>query len=116
MGRTKSQKKGDALENAVQLIEAVILRTNPATKEAPITIETKKTAIVDGVRHEIDVFVTIDYGRGYKAVFIFECKNWKDTVGKDEIIVFSEKINAVQAQQGYFIAKRYTRYASNQAK
>lgn len=116
MSRTKPQKKGDALEDAVQWIESVILHNNPATKEAITTVETKKTITVDGVRHEIDVFVTIDYGKGYKAVFIFECKNWEDAVGKNEIIVFSTKIKEVQAQTGYFIAKKYTRDACYQAK
>jgi hypothetical protein len=75
MTRTIAQNKGDALESAVQLIETVILRTNPATRETPITIQTKKKVTIDGARHEVDVFVTIDYGKGYKAVFIFECKN-----------------------------------------
>ena len=116
MSRTKSQEKGDALEDAVQWIETVILGTNPATKEATIIIETKKRITCDGVRHEIDVFISIDYGKGYKATFIFECKNWQDTVGKNEIIVFSDKVKEVQAQKGYFIAKRYAIDAYYQAK
>lgn len=107
---------GNALEQAVQLIEQMILRSNPATKDAVITIEPKKHIVVDGVLHEIDVFITIDYGRGYKAVFIFECKNWQDTVGKDQIAVFSDKINAAQAQTGYFIAKKFSKYAKARAK
>jgi len=60
MPRTKSQKKGDALEDAVHVLESVILQTNPATKEATITIETKKRVTIEGIRHEIDVFITID--------------------------------------------------------
>ena len=36
-------------------------------------------------------------------------------VGKDEIIVFSQKIEVVHAQKGYFIAKSFTRDAEAQA-
>src|SRR5712691_2164301 len=75
MSATNPQEKGNALENAVHAIEMVILRTNPATKDATITIEPKKIVVVDGVKHEIDIYITIDLGHGYKSVFIFECKN-----------------------------------------
>src|SRR5258708_4806878 len=52
---------------------------------------------------------------GYTSIFIFECKNWEKKVGKDEIIVFSKKIDVVHAQTGYFIAKSFTRDAEAQA-
>jgi hypothetical protein len=54
-----------------------------------------------GVHYEIDIFVTIDLSNGYKSVFIFECKNWQEPVGKNEVIVLSEKIAGAQAQHGY---------------
>ena len=38
MPRTKAQIKGDALEKAVQLVEAFILGTNPATKDATLSL------------------------------------------------------------------------------
>ena len=116
MSAPNPQEKGDALENAVHAIETLILRSDPATKDATITIEPKKTVIVDGVKHEIDIYITIDLGHGYKSIFIFECKNWQEAVGKNEIIVFSEKINAVQAQKGFFVAKKFGEYAQAQAK
>ena len=52
MARTKAQIKGDALEKAVQLLEAFILGTNPATKDAIVTIEPKKIVVVNGVKHD----------------------------------------------------------------
>src|SRR5258708_23985896 len=115
MPRTKAQKKGDDLEKAVQLLEAYILGTNPATKEAIVTIEPKKIVNVKGVKHEIDIYITIDYGKGYESIFIFECKNWTKKVDKDEIIIFSKKVEVVNAQTGYFIAKSFTRDAEAQA-
>ena len=102
MARTKAQMKGDALEKAVQLIETYILGTNPATKEAIVTFEPKKIVVVNGVKHEIDIYITIDYGKGYKAIFIFECKNWTKKVDKDEIIVFSKKVEVVHSRFGHF--------------
>jgi hypothetical protein len=82
--------KGDALENAVAAIEEVILRSSAGIGRKPI-IEKKKIITVNGVRHEIDVCVTADLAPGYKPVFIFECKNWKEAVNKNEIIIFSER-------------------------
>src|SRR5260370_13292084 len=92
--------KGDALENAVAAIEEVILRSSVGRK--PI-IEKKKIIIVNEVRHEIDVYVTADLAPGYKSIFIFECKNWKEAVGKNEIIIFSEKIDLSRATYGGFV-------------
>jgi hypothetical protein len=111
-----SQEKGDALEEAVRLIEAMILDTSPGAKDTVVTIERKKIVIVQGVKHEIDLFITIDLGKGYTAFYIFECKNWIKGVGKNSIIVFSEKINVTKAQKGYFIAKRFGKHAIAQAK
>src|SRR5713226_1926479 len=116
MARTKAQRKGYDLDDAVHLIETVILRSNPNTKEATITIEPKKRVTIEGVRHEIDIYISVDLGNGYKVVYIFECKNREESVGKDEIIVFSDKIQEVQAQKGYFVAKRYGKDAINKAK
>ena len=69
-----------------------------------------------GVRHEIDLFVTFELGPGYSPVYIFECKNWEDAVGKNEIIVFGEKITVAGAQRGFFVAKSFTSDAVAQAK
>jgi hypothetical protein len=75
----------------------------------------KKIVTVAGVRHEVDIWVSVDLGGGYEALFIFECKNWADKVGKNEIIVFAEKIRALQAQRGFFVAKSFTTDAEAQA-
>lgn len=112
---TLPMDKGNALEFAVRAIETTILQSSPNLRENTFTIESKKRITVGGVNHEIDVYVEVDLGKGYKAIFIFECKNWEEAVGKNEIIIFSEKIDAVQAQQGFFVAKSITRYADAQA-
>jgi hypothetical protein len=112
---TTPLEKGNALEAAVTAIEQHILSTSPALREKTFLIESKKIITVGGVHHEIDILVTIDLGDGYKSVFIFECKNWEDAVGKNEIIIFAEKIAATQAQIGFFVAKSFTKDAQSQA-
>lgn len=107
--------KGEALEAAVAAIEELILQTSPASAAQPI-VEKKKIIQVGGVRHEIDVHVTINPALGYESTYIFECKNWQDAVGKNEIIVFSEKIDASNAARGYFVAKAFSSDAEAQAK
>ena len=111
----QSKDKGDVLETAVQHIENLILSTSPNLKERPFTIQSKKLLTVAGVRHEIDLYVRIDAGDGYESIFIFECKNWAKPVGKNDIIVFSEKIKACAAQRGYFIARKFSKHARAQA-
>ena len=109
------REKGNSLENAVAAIEAVILQSSAGMGRKP-TVEKRKIITVNEVRHEIDVYVTSNLAPGYKPIFIFECKNWKEAVGKNEIIIFSEKIDASHATSGCFVAKSYTSDAVSQAK
>lgn len=113
----KGKEKGDLLEHAVQMIENLIFAINPAFKESEIVIERNKIIIVNGVKHEIDLYVKILPGNGYDSVFIFECKNWDHaSIGKNEILQFGEKISVCNAQKGFFIAKKYGKYGIAQAK
>jgi hypothetical protein len=116
-GRTlmNAGSRGHALEKAVHAIESTILRTAPGYADKTFRIESRKILNISGVHHEIDIWVEIDLGRGYKSRFIFECKNWQAPVGKNEVIVFSEKIDAVQAQTGFLVVKDLTRDAEAQA-
>src|SRR6266496_4769736 len=115
MARTQAQVKGDALEDAVHFIEMAILDADPDSIDSPITIERKKIVTIQGVRHEIDIYITINNGKGYLSTFIFECKNWKNKVDKDEIIVFARKVADVRATKGFFVARRVTSDAIAQA-
>jgi hypothetical protein len=109
-------EKGNELEEAVEAIEKFIIAQNPGLQTQDIRIERKKIIIVEGVKHEIDLYVEINLGLGSPFIYIFECKNWEANVDKNEIIVFSEKIQCVNAQNGYFIAKGFSSYATAQAK
>ena len=108
-------EKGRELEIAVEAIEAVILESSPSLLGQPFKIERRKRINVGDVHHEIDIFVQVGAAKGYESTFIFECKNWEAPVGKNEIIVFSEKIDAAVAQRGYFVAKEFTKDAFAQA-
>jgi hypothetical protein len=110
-----SVEKGHALEKAVHAIEQLILESSPMYSEKAFRIESRKIIRVDDVGHEVDLYVTVDLGGEYTSTFIFECKNWATRVGKNEIIIFSEKIAATRAQQGFFIAREFTRDAIAQA-
>ena len=108
--------KGRALESSVRAIESVILHASPALAEKRFRISSNRVFTVEGVRHEIDVYVEVDIAPGYASVFLFECKNWESKVGKNEVIVFSEKVDALRAQRGFFVAKDFTADAIAQAK
>jgi hypothetical protein len=108
-------EKGRELEIAVEAIEAVILESSPSLLGQPFQIERRKRINVGDVHHEIDIFVQVGAAKGYESTFIFECKNWEAPVGKNEIIVFSEKIDAAVAQRGYVVAKGFTKDAFAQA-
>ena len=58
------REKGNALESAVAAIEATILGSSPGLREKTFVIESKKIVKVGNVHHEIDIYVTIDLGRG----------------------------------------------------
>lgn len=107
--------KGNALEDAVRAIETAIIRSFPGYSDSAFRIEGKKIVKVAGVHHELDLYVRATMGPGYESVFVFECKNWRDKVGKNEIVVFSEKVKAVSAQRGFFVAKSFTSDATAQA-
>jgi hypothetical protein len=109
-------EKGHALELAVHTIEELILESSPDLREQrPFQIQRRKTITVAGVRHEIDIYVSVKGSIGYDSAFIFECKNWKKPVGKNDMIVFSRKINVAVAQRGYFVAKTFTKHALAEA-
>ncbi|MGD0360160.1 MAG: hypothetical protein ABSC93_04790 [Bryobacteraceae bacterium] len=107
--------KGEALEIAVHAIEQVILESSPALRGQRFYVERRKIVNIAGVRHEIDIFVTVGAAKGYESTFIFECKDWKKPVNKNELIVFSKKIDLVSAQRGYFVAKKLSKDAVAQA-
>src|SRR6266481_4365863 len=107
----QARKKGTDLERAIALIEETILNAVPELSDKSYKISSPRIIVVDGVKHEIDVWVEFDIGSGYTSRFIFETKNWRKKVGKNHLIIFSEKIKAAQAQQGFFVAKALTKYA-----
>jgi len=112
----KVRRKGPGLERAIEFLERTILNEVPSLSDKSYDIYTNRIIIVDGVKHEIDIWVEFDIGSGYKSIFIFETKNWKKKIGKNDMIIFSEKISAATAQKGFFVAKAFTKYAIAAAK
>jgi hypothetical protein len=71
----------------VAAFETTILKSSPSLREGSYSIESKQIRIVEGVRHEFDIVVTVDGGAGYMSTFLSECKNWQEAVGKNVIIL-----------------------------
>jgi hypothetical protein len=114
--KSSAKIKGDALESAVRILESSILKLSPGYSEKTFHIIPNKIICVDGVHSELDIWIGVDIGNGYTASFIFECRNWKKKTNKNDVIVLIDKINAAQAQTGFFIAKSFTRDAIAKAK
>jgi restriction endonuclease len=114
--KTSAKTKGDTLETAIGILETALLNEYPSYSDKTLRMEPKKIIVSDGVRHEIDLWVTVDIGNGYESTFIFEAKNWQKKIGKSHIIDFSEKIKVAPAQKGFFVAHSFTRDAIAQAK
>jgi len=86
--RTPHQKKGDALENAVNRIEQYLLKITPELSEQDFKFETKKLVSVDGGHREIDIYVTRKAAHGYESVFIYEYRNRKKSANWVDIAAF----------------------------
>ncbi len=115
-GGVEANRKGNLLERAVALIETTILKSVPDARAMNFSVQPNKRFNIDGVRHEIDLYVELAPAKGYESSFIFESKNQEEAVSKNAIIGFSEKIRVTKAQQGYFIAPRFTSDALAQAR
>lgn len=115
MSQRRSHEKGRNLEKAVELITTSILEADPRVKGTNFTIERNKKVTIDGVRHEIDVFVKTLPGSDYESIWIFECKNWKEPVGKNEVTILSDKVRAIGANKGFLVARTFSKDARAKA-
>lgn len=107
-------QKGRSLERAVQFVQQTILQSDPHLQGVKFSIEANKIVVVSGVRHEIDVLVKTLPNSPYESTPIFECKNWEKPVGKNEVIILTEKVNVVRANRGFLVAKSISKDAMAQ--
>jgi len=107
---------GRRLEDAVTAIERTILTSSPEFAGAEIRVEPRQWFCPDGEKIDVDVYVSVGKDPMYGSIFLFECKNWNEKVGPEPIVYFGRKIELLNATRGFFIAKRFTRYARNTAK
>jgi hypothetical protein len=108
--------KGRVLEKFVRIFQEIIIKSDPRLKTADCSVETNKILVVNGVRHEIDVLVTMFAKSAYESTWIFECKNRGKSVSKNDVIVLSEKVRALSATRGCLIAKSFSASAEAQAR
>lgn len=78
-----------------------------------ILVKPRKRQRIRGVLHEFDLWISVqDVG-----IFLIECKDWeKRRVGKNDVIVFSEKMRETKAVGGYIVARTFTRDAKARAR
>jgi hypothetical protein len=112
---TSNKEKGKSLEEAVHAIESFIFASEPSLKHSTIVFERNKIVTLKGARSEIDLYANINLGKDYEVIYLFECKNWNKKIGKNEIIVFSEKIRELNAQKGFVMGKEFTKDAIERA-
>lgn len=113
---SRTSQKGRGLERAVRFIQETLLKSDPKLKGIEFTIEANKIAHISGVRHEIDLFVQTLPGSQFESAWIFECKDWKEPVGKNEVIILGEKVDALGASRGFLVARKITKHAEAQLK
>lgn len=104
------------MEEAVYFIQKTILESDPQYRGLKFTIARNEHLNTGGVRHEIDVLVRVNPDTDYEAMLVFECKNWNAAVGKNEVIILSEKIHALSAARGFLVAKQFSSDAEAQAR
>src|SRR6266550_5728070 len=114
MNTASNKAKGDALESSVKLIIEAVLESDPKYKGQKFIVATKVRDMTSGVPNEIDVLVTGSPNTDFDSKFVFECKNWKEPVGKDVVQLFSKLVDEVQATRGFLVAKSITKHARQQ--
>lgn len=99
------------MENAVHRIQEALLESDPALKGGRFTIEVNKRITVAKTRHEVDVYVVTQPGTSYESIVIFECKDWKKPVSKNEIMNLKEKVEILGATRGVMVGHRLSKDA-----
>lgn len=103
---------GKNLEQAAEAIESLLLQQNSDLSGLTIEVQARRRERIAGVLHEFDLWVSVET----VGIFLVECKDWAKPVGKNEIIIFAEKLRATGALGGYVVARSFTADAKAQAK
>lgn len=101
-------EKGESLERAVEAIEHAVLKYEPSLKNVEYTITRRKIVFFEGANHEIDLHLEFHLAKHHNSVFIFECRNRKEKVDKNDVIILDEKAIACGAQKAFLIARSFT--------
>ena len=63
------------------------------------------------VPDEVDLYVKVDNGPGYSAVFLVECRDRKESADKNDVYVLLAKMARIGAQGAFFVARTFTKHA-----
>jgi len=105
-------EKGKLLERAYIKLESALIANDPKLNHGDFKFESNVIRVIDGVKYEVDVMITVNGGSDYESVFLVECKNWvHKKVDPKEISHFQQKIDAFKATKGFFVGTMFSKYA-----
>ncbi len=107
--------KGNILEDHVAKLLDAVMKYDERFKRSDFIIKLKHTIRANNVPYEIDVWVETDPKSPHKGTFVYECKNWKEPVGKAEVAALASTVEAVGATRGFLVAREFTEHAATLA-
>lgn len=108
-------EKGESLERAVEAIEHAVFKYEPSLKNVEYTITRRKIVFFEGANHEIDLHLEFHLAEHHNAVFIFECRNRREKVDKNDVVILDEKAIACGAQKAFLVARSFTKGAEQKS-
>ncbi len=107
----ESVEKGKILEEFTIALEKFRIEKLRASPYIQKNIEPNKRININGVRHEIDLWIELELSNQHKLIHIFECKNTKKKVDKNTVSNFCDKIKDANAAKGFIVSYGFTRSA-----
>lgn len=110
--KNQNYHKGESLEKAYKRLQELIIKNNPKLSDSSFEFKNNVVEVIDEVKYEVDVYITLNKNTDYESVFIAECKNWDcKKIDPKEINHFIDKIDAFGATKGIFLGTEFTKSA-----
>lgn len=101
-----AKEKGTALEKATRAIYELLLRKQ-GLGEDEVWFEPNHRFVAGGARNEIDILVRFNPNSKQERLWLFECKNRKAKVSKNDIVVLAYKVRELRAEKGVLVARSF---------
>src|SRR5262245_23194337 len=94
-------------EEMARAVTAAIM-TPPTAERRIFYVEANKAFVAAGTRGEVDLYVREGHPAGSNRIHAFECKPRTAPVEQREIAAFSQRLELLQADRGYFVGPSFT--------